>query len=530
MLATQLFGNVVVNEIQFAPVSPEPEWIELYNTSSDDIIFENFTVTDNATTTDPITLEIPAYSFIVITEKKSELLKIYNIDSALILESDLPTLNNTDDLVLIANNGITLDSVSYDSKWGIKGKSLERRKYFDSSNEQTNWGAADTTGTPAAINSIATYYDLALSDVTLDPAGVKIIIENKGNIESLKGKIEILVNDIFLEDLALSPIPPNSDIEVFVDFNVINYEPKVEDKLEIIIQSAEDIYLRNNNFDIFIPNSTKSGDVLINEIMYDIDDEHFEFIELYNNSAVDVQISNWSFADDLDLKNGRYNQIITNINLPPNENAIIVCDNMVYDVIDESLWDKVLFTKKKFSLNNSTDKINIYNEHKLLIDSVEYFDSWHEDYLSSTKNRSLEKTRPTLISSDGTNWKTCTAESGSTILASNSYSNNPTSEKSLSVVPNPFLPNSSNKPYVLIEYKLPFDNALLDCDIYYPNGNLAVSLIKSKFASNSGTLSWNGRSDDNRVLPIGPYVVVIEATDQNSGESEILKTVIVLAQ
>jgi len=530
LLATQLFGNVVVNEIQFAPVTPEPEWIELYNTSSDDIIFEDFTVTDNATTTDPITLEIPAYGFIVITEKKNELLAIYDIDSSLVLESDLPTFNNTDDLVLIVNNGITLDSVHYDSKWGIKGKSLERRKYFDSSNVQTNWGAADTTGTPAAINSIATYYDLALSDVTLDPTGVRLIIENKGNIESLKGKIEILVNGIFIEDLALSPIPPSSDIEVFVDFSVIAYVPVVGDKLEIIVQSAEDIYLGNNSFDIFIPNTTKSGDVLINEIMYNVDDTHFEFIELYNNSQVDIQISNWYLADDLDLKNGRYNQIITNINLPPNENAIIVCDNMVYDVIDESLWDKVLFTKKKFNLNNSTDIINIYNEHKQLIDSVEYFDTWHEDYLSSTKNRSLEKTRPTLASSDGTNWKTCTAESGSTILASNSYSNNPISVKSLSVVPNPFSPNSSTKPYVLIEYKLPFDNALLDCDIYYPNGNLAVSLVQSKFVSNSGTLSWNGRSDDNRVLPIGPYVVMIEATDQDSGESEILKAVIVLAQ
>lgn len=433
-------------------------------------------------------------------------------------------------MVLIANSGIAIDSVQYDSKWGIKGKSLERRKYFEISNDATNWGASDTTGTPAAINSIAIYYDLALSDATLDPAGVQLIIENKGNIESLKGKIEILVNDILIEDLALSSIPPSSDIEVFVDFSIIGYDPVVEDKLEIVIQSAEDINLRNNSFDIYIPKSTKPGDVLINEIMYNVDDTQFEFIELYNNSAVDVQISNWHLADDLDLKNGRYNQIITNINLLPNEYAIIVCDEAVYKVIDESKWDKILFTKKKFSLNSTTDNINIYNEHKQLIDSVEYSDTWHEDYLSSTKNISLEKIRPTLISSDESNWKTCTDPSGTTILASNSYSNNATSEKSISVVPNPFAPISSNKPYALIEYKLPFDNALIDCDIFYPNGNLAVSLIQSKFTSNSGTLNWNGRDSDNKVLPIGPYIVMIEATDQDSGESEILKAVIVLAQ
>lgn len=442
----------------------------------------------------------------------------------------MPTFNNTDDLVLIADSGITIDSVLYDSKWGIKSKSIERRKYFDKSGDATNWGPSDTTGTPTAINSLAAYYDLALSDVTLDPAGVKLIIENKGNIESLKGRIDILVNDILQEDLALSTIPPTSDIEIFVIFSILGYDPTVGDKLEIIIHSDEDIDIRNNSFDIYIPKSTKSGDVMINEIMYDVDDKHFEFIELYNNSAEDVQISNWYLANALDLKNGRYNQIITNINLPPNENAVIVCDEAIYKVVDKSMWDRILFTKKKFNLSSTSDNINIYNEHKRLIDSIEYFDTWHEDYLSTTKNKSLEKIRPTLSSRDSNNWKTCTSESGSTILTSNSYSNNLTSEKSLSVVPNPFAPNSASKPYALIEYKLPYDNALIDCDIFYTDGTLAVSLVQSKFTSSSGRLSWNGRGKTNYVLPIGPYVVIIEATDQNTGNSEILKAVIVLAQ
>lgn len=530
LFAAQLYSSVVINEIQFAPTLPEPEWIELYNISSDEIIVENFTVTDNATTTDPITLQIPPYGFIVITEKKSQLLQIYDIDSSLVIESDLPTFNNTDDLVLIANNGVTLDSVQYDSKWGEKGKSLERRKYYDLSNSQTNWGACVAAGTPTKINSIAAYYDLVLIDATLAPGGIQLIIENKGNIESLKSKIDILVNDILIDDFSLDALPPASDIEIFIDFSIIEYTPKVEDKLKVFIQSGEDINLRNNDFSIFIPKTTQFGDVLINEIMYDIDDKNFEFIELYNNSSLDVQISNWHLADELDLKNNRYNQIVTNINLKPGDYAIIVCDELVYEYVEESKWDRILFTKKKFSLNNSSDIINIYNENKLLIDSIEYFDSWHESYLSSTKNISLEKIRPSLISSDGNNWKTCTNIDGSTLLAINSYSKNATSDKEINIVPNPFSPTSISKPYVLIEYQLPFENALLDCDIYYPNGTLAVSLTKSKFVSSKGTLNWNGRNENNIVLPIGPYVVMIEATDQDSGENEILKAVIVLAQ
>ena len=520
----------MVNEIQYAPTSPEPEWIELYNITDNDIIFEKFTVADYATTTDPITLEIPAYGFIVITEKKSELLKIYDIDSSLVIESDLPTFNNTDDLVLIANNVKMIDSVKYNSKWGVKGNSLERRRYFEFENDSTNWGASEVSGTPTKINSIAAYYDLEIIDATLVPAGFRIILENKGNITSLQGRIDLEINDNLVTFYQIDSIAAFSDKEIILDQTIIGYTPKIKDKLRFIVKTNEDINIHNDDFTIFVPNTTSRGDVLINEIMYNVDDDHFEFIELYNNSAVDVQISNWSIADELDIKNNRFNQIITNINLKPGNYAVIVCDDAIYNLVDESSNDKILFTKKKFSLNNSSDIINLYNENKELIDSVAYLDSWHEDYLSSTKNISLEKVRPSLLSSEASNWKTCTNENGYTILASNSYNNNLSSKNEISVVPNPFSPTSSTKPYILIEYKLPFDNALIDCNIYYPNGNIAFNLTKSKFVSGEGTLTWNGRSLDSNVLPVGPYVVMIEATDQYSGESKTLKTVIVLAQ
>jgi hypothetical protein len=432
--------------------------------------------------------------------------------------------------VLIANNSTLIDSIQYDSKWGTKGNSLERLRYFEFDNDSTNWGVSEATGTPTTINSIATYYDLEIIDATLVPDGFRIIIENKGNITSLQGRIDVEINGILVTFYHIDSIPAFSDKEIILDPSNIGYTPKIKDKLRFIVKTNEDINIYNDDFTMFIPNTTTSGDVLINEIMYDVDDSQIEFIELYNNSEIDVQISNWSIADELDLKNGRYNQIITNINLLPNEYAILVCDEAVYDLVKESLWDRILFTKKKFNLNNGSDIINLYNEHKLLIDSVEYSDTWHEAYLSSTKNISLEKIRPNLNSGESTNWKTSTSPNGSTMLASNSYNNNTNSDNNISIVPNPFSPTSSTKPYVLIEYKLPFDNALLDCDIYYPNGTMAVSLAQSKFVSNSGTLSWNGRDENNIVLPIGPYVVMIEATDQDSGESKILKAVIVLAQ
>ena len=236
----------MVNEIQYAPTSPEPEWIELYNITDNDIIFEKFTVADYATTTDPITLEIPAYGFIVITEKKSELLKIYDIDSSLVIESDLPTFNNTDDLVLIANNVKMIDSVKYNSKWGVKGNSLERRRYFEFENDSTNWGASEVSGTPTKINSIAAYYDLEIIDATLVPAGFRIILENKGNITSLQGRIDLEINDNLVTFYQIDSIAAFSDKEIILDQTIIGYTPKIKDKLRFIVKTNEMMITSNS--------------------------------------------------------------------------------------------------------------------------------------------------------------------------------------------------------------------------------------------------------------------------------------------
>ena len=107
-------------------------------------------------------------------------------------------------------------------------------------------------------------------------------------------------------------------------------------------------------------------------------------------------------------------------------------------------------------LNKSSDIICLYNENKNLIDSLAYADKWHEDYLLNTKNISLEKIRPILSTQDIDNWKSCTDESGNTLLLANSYSDTSSSENNITATPNPFSPVSSSEPYVVIDFKLPF--------------------------------------------------------------------------
>lgn len=530
MVTITLNCKIVINEIQFAPDSPEPEWVEIFNTENNDLQLKGFTISDKITTSDPITISIEANGFAIITKDSANLIKKYNLNPNFVYETNIPILNNTDDVVRIDVEGITLDSLLYDSKWGEKGKSLERINYFFPSNESTNWGASTKGATPNQINSIAKYFDLSIISSSLESNGVNTIIENLGNIISNDVLLELYANDEPITQLTMNGLEPQSDNEYFLDFTDKKYEPKLGDSLSIKIKADMDINQSNNFYSLFVPNQSKKKDILINEIMYNTNENQFEFVELYNNSKTDIQLSNWFFQDAQDIVNNRFNLIKSNVNLHPQEYAILVSDSIALKSFDKSDWERILFTQRKLSLDNSGDIVALYNEKQQLIDSIGYNDNWNESYLKSTKGLSLEKLNPELESADAGNWKTCTNDRGSTPLMVNSYFYGNKKNENISVNPNPFSPTSSSSPYVIIEYQLPFDNALLDCDIYFPDGSKAINIVQSKFVSNKGLLTWNGRDEKNNVYPIGPYVAMIQATDQSTGKSEILKTVIVLAK
>jgi len=474
-------------------------------------------------------IEIAPNDFIIITKNSIELISKYSVNPEQIYTTNLPTLNNTDDEVVLRTEGVTIDSLHYDSDWGEKPNSLERINYFAPSTEEHNWSASETLATPLQVNSVSRYIDLRIADVSIEGSGLLVVIENIGNIKSDNFVTSLTVNSSLIGDYQGEVIDDQSDSELYLDFAEYSYLPQVDDEILLEIISEQDVDKSNNKFKLFVPNQTKKNDILINEIMYDIDDLHFEFIEIYNNTQSNITISNWFIADEADISNNRYNQITTNTNLSSGEYAAIVCDSLALNSIENSRYDKLLFTKRKFSLNKSSDIICIYNGNKQLIDSLSYSDDWHEDYLIETKNISLEKVRPSLLTQDSDNWKSCTDESGNTLLIANSYSDTTSTDKNISALPNPFSPTSSTEPYIVIDYKLPFENALVDCDIYFPNGTKAVNVERSKFSSRSGIITWNGRDLSGNLLPIGPYVALINATNQDTGESEALKIVIVIA-
>lgn len=175
-------GSVVINEIAWAGSNDDSgdEWIELYNTTNQNLDLAGWHIKDDGNTTYAISNgTIPAYGYFLI-EKDEE--AVSNIDADALI--GLSLANAGDSLVLFDNAGIEIDSVnSSGGPWyagNVKNKvSMERVDPGKAGDDAANWASAisgngslssagaEILGTPGSMNSI---YDGAGPKVFISPA------------------------------------------------------------------------------------------------------------------------------------------------------------------------------------------------------------------------------------------------------------------------------------------------------------------------------------------------------------------------
>jgi hypothetical protein len=133
------------------------EWIEIYNTSSEEITANGIQIIDAGGNSVSFDLKIPAGAHQVIS--KSDGTINTGVDPDYVI--NVPGLNNTGDDVILKYNGIIIDEVSYTDK-SDAGYSIELNPstYNATDNDDmANWNQATneyTTGahgTPGAINT-----------------------------------------------------------------------------------------------------------------------------------------------------------------------------------------------------------------------------------------------------------------------------------------------------------------------------------------------------------------------------------------
>jgi len=306
--------------------------------------------------------------------------------------------------------------------------------------------------------------------------------------------------------------------------------------------------------------TTEGDTMVINEVMANVKGtesgagspgDRNEFVELYNPSLDTVDVNGW-FLDDGDERDvlGAWTDtslndpdaVMNTTRIPPGAFAVILDPD--YTETGESPEDQpydfppktILLTVGDTTLGDgltTQDPLFLFNRYSFLLDTYgtpsDTTDTIPFDPGDGISMERIDPFRPDEVS----NWHPSNDPSGSTPGRENS--------KKIEVIlplvvrltasPNPFSPDGDgSNDLTTISFELPFSSAKVRIRVYDRTGRVRKTLVDQKSLGSTGSFTWNGKNEDGVVLPIGVYILFLEATDDVTGRLVTAKEVLTLAK
>ena len=435
LITNLLWSQITISEVMFdldGADSPN-EFVEIYNYSDDDIVFQNWLIADKFST-DEITPDgftiFPPNQFAVILEGDYDgFYDQYLPDDVLLIYVDDLSIgnglgNNADSLYLINESGIVISEMGWNSTMK-SGYSLEKI-VLDFDNTENNWRQSlDSLGTPGKVNSVASFtIDVGIDSIYVDLISIAPFQEfdlfiNLKNEGILMASSQVFINSELIETTAIEP--NQSQLITFHEFG----QPSGSYSYFIEAITENDYAPENDTATFNINIQFAVGDILINEIMYDPFSGEPEWVEIINQTETEITLDNWKISDndDWDPSNS-----FLSYNLAPDDFAVISGETM----------DDYLVQYDFPSLNNSGDNVYLFDPTGKMIDHVNFEDTW-----GGSSGFSLERISHFMDSNNSQNWGTCIDPSGSTPFSENSiFVTALHKEGTVSISPNPFSKHS----------------------------------------------------------------------------------------
>jgi hypothetical protein len=540
-------GSVVVNEIMYAPVGDEPEWVEILNPGPAPVSVSGWAITDaNVGSKHPwarSSVLVPGGGSLVLCRDSAWLVAARGLDPGHVLPvTGFPSLNNAGDaVVLFDERAQVVDSVYYLPSWSAKpGVSLERIDALGESVRADNWGScADSAGaTPGAPNSIVRMdNDLSVRRLGSQerPGSREVVLTIRVRNEGRLPAGDFLVRFVGLQGGAgpiqlaeghvSSPVGPGDSLDTECTWED---PPPGSHLLEGSVEWNPDGRCGNNRMEIPVWIPFPRGPLCISEIMSAPFTGDAEYIEVATTGEGDVDLRDWT-ANGRPLASGR-NPVV----LRQGGFAVIASDSGIYRRFPGLASGEcaVRIAGSSLGLDNDADTVILRDPRGIAGDSLRYESSWHNPLVGDRSGRSLEKIYLPGSGFDRKNWSTCLNGAGGTPGALNSL-RMPEGRRGpgLTAAPNPFSPDADGfDDFTILCFDVPVGVVAATATVFDARGRTVRHLAAGQPVSGAGEIVWDGLDDRGRRLPIGPYVALIEGADAQGSGQCAAKCVVVIAR
>lgn len=538
-------GDIVINEIMADPnpsvALPEYEYIELYNRSNKIIDLSSlYFVVGSAEKPLPDYNFLPGAYLILCVDDAEAAFTSYGDVVAL---SNFGTLTNSGTRVAMEKpDGTIINEVNYSSSWyqdadkDDGGWSLELVNPEGPYDCGGNWIASQDIygGTPSAANSV-------LGEV-LDISGPIMLRA----VPLSENELSVVFNE------AIDP----STINDFNNYEILN-GPGIE---QVLIEGENDgvlllldgdlqentIYtltlgsgitdclgnamLSGNQIAFGLSSEIESGDIIINEILFDPYSGGNDFVELYNRTEKVLDLNGLKIGNA--YKNTA-EDITASYLLLPNE-YVVLSEN-----IDAVKSDYIVPYPQKMletelpGFDNDAGNVSLVNGVEV-IDSFGYSAKMHFSLLSDKEGVSLERINPNVESWNDDNWHSAAATVG---FATPTYQNSQyidlgeIPESNIFNIPNTtFSPDGDGEEDVLVmNYEVTQTGYSVNLIIFDAMGRQVTQLASNIPMGTAGLFKWDGTDAEGLKVRMGIYVVWAEIFHPD-GDVEYFKESCVLAK
>ncbi len=536
-------GDIVINEIMADPSPvvglPNAEYIELYNNTKVKVNLKNWILRIGSSDKIlPDAVIMPESYLIIGSQANESVLSPYGDFLGL---SSFSLTNSGTDLLLKTDSNKLMHFVSYSTSWYQNsakengGWSLEQIDPENSCGGINNWKASIslTGGTPGVANSIKNS-----NPDNLPPEINRIVVLNAVSIQ------------VFWDESIDSNTALNSQMYVisegignpyvvaasYPDYK--SYILKLSSALQLgkiynltvsagIKDCSGNKTIKDSELQFGMSETPDSNDILINEVLFNPKGNGVDFVELYNNSnkIIDLKflrLANW------DNENNTYEHIS---DISPEGFQIFPKKHYVLSISSAKVKEQYFVPNPKQmiemnnfpSMSNTSGNVYLITNSLQLIDGMNYTEEMQYALINNPEGISLERINTNISAFDANNWRSSAVPGrnaegfGGTPTYTNSQSSSSKEPNDRwSRYPEIFSPNNDGlDDYLEIKYKLNEGGYSANILIYNANGKLIKNLANGEFLGQSGTIIWDGTTNENQKANIGIYIIYIETFNLN---------------
>jgi hypothetical protein len=277
----------------------------------------------------------------------------------------------------------------------------------------------------------------------------------------------------------------------------------------------------------------KSGDILINEVLFNPFPGGVDFVEIYNYSGHRLKLEELYLAsrDKAGIIKSYYPLSGTSELLLDAQYAAFTSDSALLLTNYYSNCPFCIFRMEQFPVYNLDEGwVVLLNKEMSVIDEFHYVESMHHPLISNVKGISLERNSFSRASDDPSNWHSASKTVG---FATPGYRNSAMelishAAEMVNFEPAVFSPNDDGlNDRFLIRLSPGGSGWMANIRIYNESGVEIKRLANNQMIGNSDVIEWNGTKENHQKAGLGIYIVKVELFGLQGGRKQF-KTVCVL--